>query len=193
LANSMNGLTVAELVGLLRTPDTRVRRELSTLVATGAVAAIKDDPTGPGRPRLRFRLAPKATAWPEVVQLLLSALGRHEPVDDSVLREIAYERGAAMAAGEFPRGVVDAMALMGFAPHERSSRREAGQQISRVSFENCPFRDVVAADGGEAVCVLHHGLTDGLTAALGGRLDSFEIRDPTVAACEITLLPRTSS
>ncbi len=118
LAESPGGLTVPQLVGLLGKSDSQVRRELSALVAMGAVATLKDDPIGPGRPALRFRFAPPTSGWPEIVRMLLATLGRHDWVDQDVLLQIARERGAEMATGEFPHGVVDVMARLGFAPRD---------------------------------------------------------------------------
>jgi predicted ArsR family transcriptional regulator len=160
LASNSEGLTVSELVGLLGASDSQVRRTLSALMAAGAVTTLKDGPAGPGRPTLRFRLAQSTGGWPEVVQMLIAVL-------------------------ELPDGVIEGMARLGFGPRDISTRADERDHARRVSFQSCPFRDAVAAPGGHTVCVLHHGLIEGMTAALGGHLDLFEIRDPITAGCEM--------
>ena len=191
LASNADGLTVSELVGLLGASDSQVRRKLSALVAAGAVTTLKDDPAGPGRPTLRFRLAPTTSGWPELVRILVAVVGT-DTEHERLMLAIARARGAAMASGGFPHGVVDTMARLGFAPRDRSSRQDAREDAYRVSFQSCPFRDAVTSEGGRAVCTLHRGLLEGISEALGGRLDSFDARDPIVAGCEARLLAGTS-
>lgn len=186
LASNADGLTVSELVGLIGASDSQVRRRLSALVAAGAVTTLKDDPAGPGRPTLRFRLSPTTSGWPELVRILVAAVGGSADREAAMLA-LARARGAEMASGEFPHGIIDAMARLGFAPRDRSSRHDAREDAYRVSFQSCPFRDAVTADGGRAVCMLHRGLVEGMTEALGGRLDQFDARDPIVAGCEVRL------
>lgn len=186
LASSADGLTVSELVGLLGASDSQVRRRLSALVAAGAVTTLKDDPAGPGRPTLRFRLSPTTSGWPELVRILVAVVAGDSEHEQALL-DLARERGANMATGEFPHGVVDTMAQLGFAPRDRSSRQDAKEDAYRLSFQSCPFRDAVTAEGGRTVCTLHRGLIEGMTAALGGELDHFEVRDPIVAGCEVRL------
>ena len=184
LASNTEGLTVSELVGLLGASDSQVRRTLSALMAAGAVTTLKDGPAGPGRPTLRFRLAQSTGGWPEVVQMLIAVLELPERHGRTV-REAGRAHGAAMALGEFPDGVIEGMARLGFGPRDISTRADERDHARRVSFQSCPFRDAVAAPGGHTVCVLHHGLIEGMTAALGGHLDLFEIRDPITAGCEM--------
>jgi predicted ArsR family transcriptional regulator len=184
LANNSDGLTVSQLVGLLGASDSQVRRTLSALVAVGAVMTLKDDPTGPGRPTLRFRLAQSTSGWPEIVQMLIALVERSDAVGQSTILEVARERGAAMAAGEFPDVVIEVMARLGFGPRDISSRQDERDHAQRLSFQSCPFRDAVASTGGHTVCLLHQGLIEGMSAALGGHLDLFESRDPITAGCE---------
>jgi predicted ArsR family transcriptional regulator len=185
LADNVEGLTVSELVGLLGASDSQVRRTLSALMAAGAVTTLKDDPAGPGRPTLRFRLAQSTGGWPEVVQMLIGMLERIDAVDERTVREAGRAHGAAMALGEFPDGVIEGMARLGFGPRDISTRADERDHARRISFQSCPFRDAVAAPGGHTVCILHHGLIEGMSAALGGHLDLFEIRDPITAGCEM--------
>jgi predicted ArsR family transcriptional regulator len=187
LASNADGLTVSELVGLLGASDSQVRRKLSALVAAGAVTTLKDDPAGPGRPTLRFRLSPTTSGWPELVRILVAVVGTSAKHEAALLAH-ARQRGAEMASGEFPHGVVETMARLGFAPRDRSSRLDARENAHRVSFQSCPFRDAVTAEGGRAVCSLHRGLIEGMSEALGGRLDHFDARDPIVAGCEARLV-----
>jgi len=186
LASNADGLTVSELVGLLGASDSQVRRKLSALVAAGAVTTLKDDPAGPGRPTLRFRLAATTSGWPELVRILLAVVAGDEANEQAML-SLARQRGADMAVGEFPHGVVEAMARLGFAPRDRSTRQDAKDDAYRLSFQACPFRDAVTAEGGHAVCTMHRGLTEGMTEALGGEVDLFDPRDPVVTGCEVRL------
>lgn len=186
LASNADGLTVSELVGLLGASDSQVRRELSTLVAAGAVTTLKDDPAGPGRPTLRFRLAPTTSAWPDLVRILVAMVGGSRDHEQALLG-LARDRGANMVSGEFPHGVIDIMARLGFAPRDRSTRQDVKDDAYRLSFETCPYRDAVTADGGHNVCTVHRGLVEGMSEALGGVVDQFDPRDPIAAGCEVRL------
>jgi predicted ArsR family transcriptional regulator len=186
LAGNAEGLSVSELVGLLGASDSQVRRKLSALVAAGAVTTLKDDPAGPGRPTLRFRLAPMTSGWPELVRILVAVVGtNHE--HELQLMELARERGASIGDGEFPNGIIDAMASLGFSPRDRSSRQDAKDDAYRLSFQSCPFRDAVTVEGGRAVCAMHRGLIEGMASVTGGEVDEFVPRDPIVAGCEVRL------
>jgi predicted ArsR family transcriptional regulator len=186
LASNADGLTVSELVGLLGASDSQVRRKLSALVAAGAVTTLKDDPAGPGRPTLRFRLAPMTSGWPELVRILVAVVGRNEE-QEVALMELARERGQAIGEGDFPDSIIDAMARLGFSPRDRSSRQDAKDDAYRLSFQSCPFRDAVTSEGGRAVCAMHHGLIEGMALATGGEVDEFVPLDPIVAGCEVRL------
>jgi len=185
LTRHEEGLSVSQLVGVLGASDSQIRRGLSVLVAAGAVATVKDDPSGPGRPTLRFRLAGRASGWPELVEMLLALLGRVESVNELMTLEVGREHGAAMAAGAPPDAIDAEMARLGFAPRDISSSRDRRDDAQRLRFDTCPFRDAVSSDGGHAVCLLHQGLLEGLSAKLGGYVDQFEVRDPTVAGCQV--------
>lgn len=192
LASSADGLTVSELVGLLGASDSQVRRRLSALVAAGAVTTLKDDPAGPGRPTLRFRLSPTTSGWPELVRILVTVVAGNGDQEQAMLA-LARERGADLATGEFPSGIVETMGQLGFAPRDRSTRQDARDDAHRLSFQSCPFRDAVIADAGHVVCTLHRGLLEGMSSALGGVLDHFDPRDPIIAGCEarVRALPAT--
>lgn len=192
LASNADGLTVSELVGLLGASDSQVRRKLSALVAAGAVTTLKDDPAGPGRPTLRFRLAPTTSAWPELVRILVAVVGNSEE-HELALIELARERGATIGDGEFPDRVIEAMAGLGFSPRDRSSRQDAKDDAYRLSFQSCPFRDAVGAEGGRAVCAMHRGMLEGMADAIGADVDEFIPRDPIVAGCEVRLRARRAS
>jgi len=186
LASNADGLTVSELVGLLGASDSHVRRKLSALVAAGAVTTLKDDPAGPGRPTLRFRLAVTTSGWPDLVRILVAIVGGDDAHERTML-DLARDRGGDMVSGEFPHGVVDAMARLGFSPRDRSTREDVKDDAYRLSFQTCPFRDAVTAPGGEAVCTMHRGLVEGMTKALGGVVDQFDAREPIAAGCEVRL------
>jgi len=188
LGNSPAGLTVSELVGVVGASDSQIRRNLSALVAAGSVTTAKQRRATPGRPSLTFRLSQSGSGWPDIVRMLIGALHGVDSFDQSILLSAGRKHGAAIAAGEFPEGIVDAMAAFGFAPRDVSSARDERERARRVSFQTCPFRDAVASDGGHAVCALHQGLGEGLSAALGGHVDLFEVREPISAGCQIRLV-----
>jgi predicted ArsR family transcriptional regulator len=184
LASNADGLTVSQLVGLLGASDSQVRRKLSALVAAGAVTTLKDDPAGPGRPTLRFRLAPTTSAWPELVRLLVAVVGNNQE-HELALMDLARDRGAEIGEGQFPDRIIEAMAGLGFSPRDRSTRQDAKDDAYRFSFQSCPFRDAVTADGGRAVCAMHRGMLEGMASAVGADVDEFVPRDPIVAGCEV--------
>jgi hypothetical protein len=102
--------------------------------------------------------------------------------------ERGRSEGAALASGfggAWPPEVVAGIASSnGFNPTVH--RRGDGDV---VSLGRCPF----AAIAGPIVCTLHHGIVEGAARAAGGAVARFDIADPAVRPCEVTLAPATGA
>jgi len=185
LSASETGLTVAELVGLVGTSDSQVRRGLLGLVAAGTVATFKDVPEGPGRPSLRFRVAPRDASWPGLVRALLTAIWDEESAPIAARERVAKACGVTMATGQPRDALFDLMAGLGFAPRDETTPADVRELCIRVRFQACPFSNVTAREAADTVCLMHRGLLDGTVAQLGGSVDSFDMYDPCLAGCEL--------
>ncbi len=183
LSGAPGGLTVGELHEALGGSDSALRRELAALSATGAVMTLRDAPAGPGRPTLRFQLAPVKGGWTAIVNMLVGFLGRDRSQTADQVFEFGREQGAALLREPSFDAVIAFQAELGFSPRMLSPRGglEAGDVTLR--FENCPLRDAVASEGGRVVCSLHHGLLAGQAAGAGGSVERFEPQDPYSAGC----------
>ncbi len=189
LARVPEGLSVSELLGRLGGSDAGMRRDLEALCATGVVASLRDEPTGPGRPRIRFQLARTTGGWQEIVSLLVGLLGASESLGDDAIREFGRDRARRMLESGDREALSAFMARLGFSPQDESSVGDRHEGVQRLRFANCPFRDAVAAEGGRAVCALHHGLVQGAADNSGRVVTVFEPRDPFAAGCEAVVAP----
>lgn len=187
LASHSGGLTITQLVGMLGTSAASVRRQVSALVAAGSVATLRDEPAGPGRPALRFRLSSPARGWPCPIRALLSSIGPDGALEEGALMAIARATGASMVGDGVPGDVIDIMAQLGFAPRDRGPGPSCGELVSVLSFEACPFVDPTATRPILEACALHQGLIEGMANTLGGSMASFEIHESTSAACRVRL------
>jgi predicted ArsR family transcriptional regulator len=178
---------IAKRVGL---HPNAVRRHLQALAAAGVVATEPAMPTGPGRPRLRYRLAdmqaPRIAAHQELVRLLVAYITR-TGADAGDLEAFGRSQGAFLAVGAGADAIAESFARLGFAPHETGSADDRAHGRLGMRFEHCPFSDAVMAPGGELVCRLHRGLAEGIVAAAvpGGRLTAFQPQDPVRAGCGV--------
>lgn len=189
LAGSPEGMTAAELARALGLHPNGVRKQLRSLVREGAVGAEREVSGRRGRPAVRYRAADdrrEADAARRLASLLVELL-EEAGLDDSHVEDFGRRQAARLAAtGDGRAALMDLLTTMGFAPRETTGARGVREGRLEVVLGHCPFRDAVRAGGGQAVCILHRGLSRGLVEMTpGGRLAGFEIRDPEAAGCRI--------
>lgn len=190
VAEAPAGVRVAALTDHLGLHPNAVRQHLAKLCEAGLLVEETAPRAGPGRPAFQYRVAPEAAgAWgtpgpyQQVAVLLARLVG-----SDRTPRELGAEAGReAVAAGPRGRdaveGLHDEMARRGFAPRRVDTR--AGPELV---LERCPFEAAARANP-DAVCDLHRGLAEGITAGLGGEVEvrGLIARHPGRAGCRLQL------
>lgn len=190
LRDAPGPLGVAELTDHFGLNHNAIRQHLAKLVDAGLVVGERQTPTGPGRPRWRYRPVPGAAerwggASPfEVLSMLLVELvtgaGTPRDVGRHAGRRLAVEYGDAADAVE----IVDAVARrLGFEP--RCSATPLGVD---VVLDRCPFAGPAAA-APEIVCALHLGIAEGIAQQAAGEatIDGLIVRPPDRAGCRIKI------
>jgi predicted ArsR family transcriptional regulator len=167
-----------------------VRRHLERLQAAGMVERRRlKQPRG--RPTDRWAVAPTAepggepprdyghlAAWLARAARTASSLDDIERTGREIGRELAPGDPAADPTDAFRQ----AFSALGFEPR-LDVRSEGG---FHCELENCPYSDSVRA-GGDVVCTLHRGITEGLLEELDPEVDltEFSPRDPEQAGCVV--------
>jgi predicted ArsR family transcriptional regulator len=168
---------------------TTVRQHIARLVDAGLLIEDTAPPTGPGRPRLVYRVAPGVEGtwhhdgpYERLGLLLLEMLQT-----GSSARDVGAAAGRRLATSH-PGGVdatttiEECMAEQGFAPRRRERARGA-----ELVMTQCPFPEAAQA-APEVVCDLHRGLAEGLADALGGvTVADLVARPPRRAGCRLEL------
>lgn len=179
---------VAELTDHVGLNHNAVRQHLAKLVDADLVEEARARPSGRGRPRLLYRVAPTAesrwgVAGPyERLAVLLTEVVRTGDAPEAVgaragRRLIMGGSGASVDAVD---RFEDAMARQGFDPAVQAS----GDEVE-VVLRSCPLASAVLADA-DTVCQLHLGLARGAAEAIGGiEVDQLEPKDPRRAHCRL--------
>lgn len=180
---------VADLEAQFTLNHTTIRQHLARLVDAGLLVETTAPPTGPGRPRLVYRVAPGVEGtwqhdgpYERLALLLLEAL-----TTGASAREVGRAEGRRLAALDPPTtdprdAMCEHMAEQGFAPR-RSGR---GRRVD-VVMARCPF-EAAAAAAPDVVCDLHRGLAEGMAEALGGvEVRDLVARPPRRAGCRLQL------
>lgn len=174
-------VSVGELTDHLALNHNAVRKHLRQLVDAGLLAEAHERRTGPGRPKLVYRLAPAlmesgGASYERLAVLLAAALA-----DGEDPRSVGRKAGATGAShdGERPLdALTDLLAADGFEPAVRG-RGEA----TTIVLGRCPYAAAAEANPA-AVCALHLGLIEGAADAIGGlTIDGLEPHDPRRAGC----------
>lgn len=187
IADADGPVGVLELTDHVGLNHNAVRQHLAKLVDAGLVTEERARPTGPGRPRLQYRVDPTAASRWEVP-------GPYERLArwlSEVIRtgQSPSEVGRLAGRAEHERGQQEedpiaelsrVMARQGFDPVERRQ----GATVDLV-LRNCPFETTALADPA-TVCRLHHGLAVGVAEAIGGVVvDELVVEDPRRAGCRL--------
>lgn len=182
---------VAELTEHLQLNHNAIRQHLAKLVDADLVVESKRPPTGPGRPKLVYAIAPATESrWGvtgpyERLSVLLTEIIR---TGDTPV-EVGRREGRRQWSGSGGPGreqtlseVCDVMAREGFEPEIR--RR--GARVD-VVLHNCPFQSTALADP-DTVCALHLGIAEGLAeGAETVVVDDLVAKDPRRANCRLKL------
>jgi predicted ArsR family transcriptional regulator len=163
--------------------ENAVRQHLSVLRDAGLVVEDVERVAGRvGRPRSLYRSAGATTPAVNPFERLATLLA--EVAAGRPAAEVGAEDGVALAMAHVGRDTADVVADIatgsGFAV--RVDRRPDG---TRVVLGGCPF----AAIAGPVVCALHRGVAEGAARAAGGAVTRFDVADPAVRPCELTLAP----
>jgi predicted ArsR family transcriptional regulator len=157
------------------------------LVDAGLLVEAREARTGPGRPKLVYRLAPSLASsgdasYERLAVLLATALAEGEQP-----RDVGRRAGAIpCTADERERAPIEVLASRlegdGFEP---VIRRRGG--TTTVVLDRCPF--VAAAEANPAaVCQLHLGLLEGAADAIGGlTVKGLVPHDPRHAGCRVAV------
>lgn len=184
---SREPLDVRELAARTGLHQNAVRQHLAVLHDAGLVVTERDRSTARvGRPRALYRAvsdAPTgANPFEQLAALLADVAGGRD------LDTVGAEAGAALAAlqpGADPAELLASLATgSGFTA--AIDRRPRG---TRIALGGCPF----AAIAGPTVCGLHRAILDGAARAAGSAVVRFDVVDPAVHPCELTLAPTTGA
>lgn len=187
VADAGQPVTVAELTERFGLNHNAIRQHLAKLVGAELVVEAKAAPTGRGRPRLVYEVAPGADSrWGvqgpyERLSLWLAEVVRtgETPV------EVGERVGRRRRLGGRPDGdavavLVDEMARDGFEP----TLRRRGDELT-ITLTTCPFASTALADP-DTVCALHLGIARGVAADLDGLVvDELVPHDPRRANCRL--------
>ncbi len=178
-------LDVARLTERFGLNHNAIRQHLAKLVAADLVEETVATPSGRGRPRLQYAVAPGAESrwgvtgpYERLSMWLAEAITTKEtPVE--LGRRVGREGYRAAEKPSSPvEEMVAQMSRQGFDP----SVRNDGDAVEIVLGE-CPFASAVLV-APDTVCGVHLGLAEGAAEAIGGiEVESLSPRDPRTARC----------
>jgi predicted ArsR family transcriptional regulator len=102
--NNADGVSVAQLGGIPGDSDSHVRRQLTALSAAGCGSVNRDEPKGPGRPTLGFRLASARHGWGEIAGMMTALLGGTDGIDPEAFAGMGRDRGRELVDPDVPVG-----------------------------------------------------------------------------------------
>ncbi len=188
LVEAGTDVDVAELTDHVGLNHNAVRQHLAKLVDAELVEEARARPSGRGRPRLLYRVAPTAesrwgVAGPyERLAVLLAEVVRTGDAPEAVGARAGRRliMGGSGASVDAVARFEDAMARQGFDPTVQAR----GDEVE-VVLRSCPLASAVLADA-DTVCQLHLGLARGAAEAIGGiEVDQLEPKDPRRAHCRL--------
>ena len=187
LVDAARPVDVPELTSEFVLNHNAIRQHLAKLVEAGLVLEEKARGGGRGRPRLVFRVDPRAESrWGVVgpyerLSLWLSEIVRTGDSPVEVGRRAGRrQRLGAEGHGDPAAIMVEEMARHGFDP----TLRPADEGVD-ITLRTCPFETTVLADP-DTVCGLHLGMAYGMAEGIGGiEVDELVPNDPRRAHCHL--------
>ena len=184
LADERRPVDVAELTGHIGLHHNAIRQHLARLVAADLAVESTAAPTGRGRPRLVYEVAPSVDSrWGvtgpyERLSVLLSEIIRTGDTPVDVGRRAGSTSEIVTMASDPADALADRLDRYGFDPVSERS----GNQVDLV-LQACPFETAALADP-DTVCGLHLGLAYGLADSIGGIVvDDLVRADPRQSPC----------
>ncbi|MDX2381464.1 MAG: MarR family transcriptional regulator [Acidimicrobiia bacterium] len=184
LADEGGRVDVAELTGHIGLHHNAIRQHLARLVAANLVIESTAAPTGRGRPRLVYEVAPNVDSrWGvtgpyEQLSVLLSEIIRTGDTPVDVGRRAGSTSENVAMASDPADAMAERLARYGFDP----VRRQSGDHVDLV-LQACPFETTALADP-DTVCGLHLGIAYGLADSIGGIVvDDLVRADPRQSPC----------
>jgi predicted ArsR family transcriptional regulator len=187
IATATEPVDVSRLTERFALNHNAIRQHLAKLVAAGLVVEERAPSSGPGRPRLVYRVDPGvdgrwgATGPYERLSRLLVEVLRTGLSPEEVGRRAAAELRGPSPSGDAVTDLRTAMARQGFDPEVRTAR--GGVEIV---LHACPFETAAGADR-DTVCSLHLGIAEGLVDGTPAVVDELVGYDPRRAGCRIRL------
>ncbi len=192
VADSDHGADIAEITSHCGFNHNAIRRHLAKLVDAELVTMHTEKTGGRGRPKLVYRIDPRAESrWGVVgpyerLSVMLAEVIRSGDDPVTVGRRVGRRSELAGAGADVSvDDLADEMARQGFEPLVR--QRRTGPELV---LQTCPFETAALADP-DTVCGLHLGLAQGLTDGSPYRVDDLVRRDPRRANCLLELLDHT--
>lgn len=179
---------VAELTAHFGLNHNAIRQHLAKLVDAGLVVESVASPSGRGRPRLRYGVAPSAESrWGvtgpyERLAMMLTEVVSSGDTPLEVGRRFGFGPGSEPPDGGdgSTAALADAMERQGFEPTVAALGDGA-----EITLHRCPFASAVLTDPG-TICQLHLGLAHGIAEGVGGiEIDELIPRDPRTAQCTL--------
>lgn len=189
IARRAEPVTIIELKDQFGLNHTTIRQHVLQLCEAGLVDETQAPPSGPGRPKRLYELAPGARGtwthdgpYEKVAKLLLEVMRTGKSP-----REVGRSHGEMTAGSHHRAGdAIDAMAVevlhQGFAP---TVARDVDS--AELTLTVCPYASA-AGDDPDTVCELHRGLAEGLAESIGGvEVTELIARSPNRAGCKLRL------
>jgi predicted ArsR family transcriptional regulator len=188
IADAGTAVDVAEMTAHFGLNHNAIRQHLAKLVDAGLVVETAATPTGRGRPRLLYALAPAADSrWGvtgpyERLAMLLTEVVRsgETPVEVGRRAGLRQRLGHRAASNQPAAAFTEVMSRQGF----DAVLAQRGDAVE-VTLQTCPFASAVLTDP-DTVCELHLGLAQGVAESVGGLVvDELIPKDPRRAQCKI--------
>jgi predicted ArsR family transcriptional regulator len=181
---------IAELTEYFGLNHNAIRQHLAKLVRADLLVEAHASSEGRGRPRLLYRLNPRAESrwgvtgpYERVSVLLAEILRTGDTAIEVGRRSVRPQRLGAHAVADPVAVVTNAMERQGFDP----AVRRKGGRIEMV-LRSCPFAAAAQTDP-DTVCAIHLGIAQGLAALTGERVvvDELVPHDPRRANCRLRM------
>ncbi|MEO6156593.1 MAG: ArsR family transcriptional regulator, partial [Ilumatobacteraceae bacterium] len=179
---------VAELTAHFGLNHNAIRQHLAKLRDAGLVLEETAEPSGPGRPSLRYRPNPGAadrwdgtSPYEELSMMLLEVLRGGEPreVGRTAGRRLAHAYGDEVDPAELLEAVTR---RLGFEP-----TRVENISGAELILDRCPFA-ASAALAPDVVCELHRGLAEGVSAEADGiEINAMVVHPAHLGGCRVKL------
>lgn len=186
-------VAAVEVAQLVQAPTTTVRHHLDALERFGDIERVAPQPSGRGRPRVRYRTVVRREPGVQRYELLAGMLvAQMQEAPDGLMRAEQAGRAwgrsrAKSVASDADDAVISLVGVLddvGFEPVRVDD--------DTVDLHNCPFRQTVAQHG-DLVCHLHAGLISGVLEEWDAPVELTELKPFVAPGVCRAHVPRTAS